>query len=415
MTFARYLARKRAELALVAEATPPPAPADGTIEALLDAKRLARAGALAARTLTWPELTETNVGRRAIEVGGRMVSWSYQRFDLAITGGGPYVGALAGEAVQHDTVWAGSGMAAIAALVIALDSGGVRRLVTGTDTYFETTWVAERVAGLAVQRLGVSGAVAAPAGPWALWLCSIGHESHLPMLATLASGPRVVVLDTTCYSASGCEVAAVVDACAAAAVPLVLVRSHLKLDGLGVELGRLGSATFVLADRAAPRTRTWALRLLAGHAEALARAGGAVNPLHLPPLSTPTRERAAALRLTALRRANRRAATALATCTNATVRRHHHDLFFTIECGSPRAGQLDVLAAALRRVGVPARRAPSFGLDTTHVDHYVDLARQREVTRFAVSDLPDTLVDRLVEVVAQELAGRVPRPLRRTA
>jgi hypothetical protein len=79
-----------------------------------------------------------------------------------------------------------------------------------------------------------------------------------------------------------------------------------------------------------------------------------------------------------------------------------------------RAGEHDLLAAALRKAGVPARRAPSFGLDTTHVDHYLDLAREREVTRFAVSDLPDVLVDRFVEVVALELAGRQPR-LRRSA
>ncbi len=67
-------------------------------------------------------------------------------------------------------------------------------------------------------------------------------------------------------------------------VPVVMVRSHNKLDSLGVEYGRLGSALFVDStapiDVAKPRLLT---RLLEEMRRALRLLGGAALPAHFPP------------------------------------------------------------------------------------------------------------------------------------
>jgi hypothetical protein len=66
-------------------------------------------------------------------------------------------------------------------------------------------------------------------------------------------------------------------------VPVILLRSHTKLDSLGVEYGRLGSAV-LLGGRAWRLGDGKSLEDLTQHAaDALRLFGGAAIPAHFPP------------------------------------------------------------------------------------------------------------------------------------
>ena len=55
----------------------------------------------------------------------------------------------------------------------------------------------------------------------------------------------MIVFDTTCLSSYSGRVRRVVTWARRAKTPVILVRSHTKLNSLGIEYGRLGSAMFL--------------------------------------------------------------------------------------------------------------------------------------------------------------------------
>ena len=414
--------RKRTELGLLNDylRAPVVAPARCAATELARLKVVACASHLAQSVLDHQSVRETNLQRGAVvNLGPYRLSWSYQRFDLAADGLHPYRAVLAKlpqSAFSSTAGYTASGMSSITCLLLALNriASPLLEFVAVRDAYFETLRAVETLTDkLHLVTVDHPGDLAASLGTATVVLVdSIGRGSHVEDLEeALARRPRLVLFDTTCYLDDSAAIGEVVTSCLRKRVPLVLVRSHIKLDGLGVEYGRLGSAVFVVASDTEPAVVEEFVELIGFYEDAVAKTGAAANPFHLIPYFGSARyaelNRA---RVRHIRANNSRLCRALverAPHSSFVVTGYHHQLFVTLD--APVEGdieelraELDELAAQARAIGVPARHAASFGLDTVHLDVFLDLNRGgRTVVRVSMSDVPAAAVVLLSDLLVQ--------------
>jgi hypothetical protein len=425
-----YLARKRREIDLIAGCFDAPVVATApcnAAEAIDEKFRLA--GALRAeRSLASWAITET--ARPEIQrwrVGAYQFSFGYQRADLQVRGPAIYdIPGVQPQLRQH-TLYTGSGMSAVAVVFTALlrlrerlhvlafpgfysetrellDSLGNRVVVA---TAAGRTSGAKRPAAMA----STAGATQSPGATRVLLIdscVSAGFDAYRDLRPDAAD---LVVFDTTCFWQNSGRIRGVVAWALRAGIPLALVRSHAKLDALGIEYGRLGSV--VLLWQPAYAQAAW-MRELRRCAETSVRLyGAAAIPAHFPPFTGNEAYRhASRARTAAIVRCTRRMAhRLLRTLGRDTVRRFQHGLYLALIPGRDmhiddvkRAAQ--DLCRALARQGLLVKHAGSFGFDFIAVEWFYDAITRRNVIRVTGADLPFALVDRVADGIEAWWAQR---------
>jgi hypothetical protein len=391
-----YWERKNAELALLARAAGVPAPRVEDGAALFPEKQRLRAALLARAISADPTLTESAFD--GAHRGGRF-RYTYQRLDLRMRTRSFFdeVYALDRRRGPAFGLWGGSGMGTITALLRALDfgSGRPRRLLYPEDVYFEVRAVLPLLNNLLPNTdddAFLDGDV--------FLLDSVTAEDHFPLLQKPLQPLHLVLFDTTCYDAGSALIDRVIARCCDERVPLVLLRSHLKLDCMGTEYARLGSAVFWLPPKPSP-SLVARLRILHNHFfDELRRAGATALPTALWPLAGDAEfRRLNSERNRGMVAAQLRAGAALSSrLPRMRITTPHHGCFLMFEPPRNREHQLIAdraqLVARLRAAGIPAVFAPSFGYDI------VAMTLLQQKIRVAIPDLPDEAVDRLVDVVA---------------
>jgi hypothetical protein len=160
----------------------------------------------------------------------------------------------------------------------------------------------------------------------------------------------------------------------------VLVRSHTKLDSLGLE-GRLGSAVFVDCEKHVATANQERLEELATEMRNAVRLfGGAALPAHFPPYvgteayRALTDKRAAAI----LRNSRRTARNFASALPNSTAELHFvHGLYVTLApkrmLDEKQTKQIAAdLCGDLSKAGLPLRHAGSFGFDFGAAEWFKD-------------------------------------------
>jgi hypothetical protein len=416
-----YLARKRREIELIAGCFDAPVVATApcnAAEAIDEKFRLA--GALRAeRSLASWAITET--ARPEVQrwrVGAYQFSFGYQRADLQVRGPSIYDIPSGQRQLRQHTLYTGSGMSAVAVVFTALLRLRKRlHVFAWSGFYSETRELLESlgdrvdVATMPGRKSRAKAAIASttvrttqsPVGAMRVLLIdscvSAGFDTYRDLRADAFD---LVVFDTTCFWQNSGRIRAVVAWALRAGVPLALVRSHAKLDALGIEYGRLGS--IVLLWQLANAEAAW-MRELRRCAETSVRLyGAAAIPAHFPPFTgTDAYLRASRARTAAIVRSTRRMTHRLLHALGRTaLRRFQHGLYLALI--PERDMQIDDvkhaaedLCRALARQGLPVKHAGSFGFDFIAVEWFYDAIARRNVIRVTGADLPFALVDRVAD------------------
>jgi len=198
-----------------------------------------------------------------------------------------------------------------------------------------------------------------------------------------------------------------------------MVRSHNKLDSMGVEYGRLGSATFAHRTESNAWDRGSVYRTLPAETrDAIRLLGGAALPGHFPPFVglasyyTLTNKRVANIL-----RNTRRSAQYFTECLpRSTERRLHfaHGLYVTLsedEMDEAKARQTATDMGDDLRTAFPIRHAGSFGFDFAAVEWFHNSATNQYSVRIAAADLPTQLWDNLTKAITEWWMKRFYQPL----
>ena len=424
-----YLERKHREIALIDAclATPlnfePPDSAEAVIQ-----RKFKLAGALRAeRSLESWAITETaRPEAQRWRSGAYRFSYEYQRADLHVRGPALYdiTDAVDGR-VRQETVYTGSGMSAIAAIVTALIRlRGPLEVIAPRGCYGETRELfeslKERVTIVPSEQRNERPRKAA-GRTRVLLIDSCVAENFGDYRGALEESD-VVVFDTTCFWQDSARIRIVVRSVLGAGLPMALVRSHAKLDSLGIEYGRLGSV--VLAWRPVDTRQAWMRRLLRATEDSVRLYGVAAIPAHFPPFTGTAQYRACSRARTAtIIRNTRRMARELSLRMpgNCAIRTFQHGLYFAlVPNDDPTIDDVKraaaALSAALGHQKLPLKHAGSFGFDFVAVEWFFDPTLQRNLLRIAGADLPASLIDRIVDAIEQWWsAHRKSMPLRTSA
>ena len=418
-----YLRRKDEELRLIAAclAEPPAVPAPRSVDEAVEAKfRLAAALKGERARADWA-MTETSWrGAGDWRVGQFDLSYEYQRADLIIRGPVLYEAFAADPRRIAATILTGSGMAAVAGLVMALG-----RLADGVDVlapagaYAETLELIEKYGrGWRLHRLGPRAPSAAPRRPRerlrVLLIDSAVPTGMFDAAAVARAGPfDLLAFDATCLSLGSGRVRRVLRWAERTEIPAVLLRSHAKLDSLGIEYGRLGSAVIVGPGcHDTPATASWLGRLGDEMRAAVRLLGGAPVPAHLPPfLGSAGHRSLSATRMAAIMRNGRRMLRVW-RAAGVPILAFQHGLYaavcpfeaWEIEAAKDNAR---AMATELAGAGLPVRHAGSFGFDFVAVDGFPQPGGGRGLVRIAFADLPPPLADEIAERIAAWWLTRV--------
>ena len=337
-------------------------------------------------------------------------SYDYQRADLDVRGPSFYA---AGEGA-HETIYTISGMAAIAALLLATRPViGAADMLMLPGSYGETQELIEAYARhlrpVTLTR-DVKGALAKGSLPPRLLLLDSTATASKFDAVLRCERPDIdlLIFDTTCFANGSGRIRRVLAWARRWDVPIVMVRSHNKLDSLGAEYGRLGSVLFVGWPTRSENGRSSLAQLPRETRNAVRLLGGAALPAHFPPYVGTERYRDLTNRRVAAilrnrRRASRYFASALPSLTAEL--NFAHGLYVTLASRTPLDEAAARAAAAamsddLRRTGLPIRHAGSFGFDFAATEWFHDATTGRYSVRVAVADLPTALWDELTQAIA---------------
>jgi len=233
-------------------------------------------------------LTETARARRGrLRAGPFEFSYDYQRADLEVRG--PSFYQFDSSTAANETIYTCSGMAAISALLLAS-----MRLMSEADIlvlpgcYGESLELIESYARqLRLVRLkSFPDEVASRAGRLRILLLDSCTSAAAFEAILHWARPHVdlVIFDTTCFSGGSGRIRRVLSWARHWKIPIELARRHTKLDSLGLEYGRLGSAVFVVCEkRVATANQEWLENLAREMRNAVRLFGGAALPSHFPP------------------------------------------------------------------------------------------------------------------------------------
>ena len=337
-------------------------------------------------------------------------SYDYQRADLDVRGPSFYPFAAA---TQNVTIYTSSGMSAISTLLMStrafMPSG---QILVPPGAYGETIEFIEsychhidivHLDGRATKL--TSGAE----GHRILLLDSCATAESFESVLRINPALDLIIFDTTCFSGGSRRIGRVLRWSRRCQIPIVLVRSHTKLDSLGLEYGRLGSAVFVDTKNSGLDRCQELLNALADEMRKAVRLfGGAPLPAHFPPyVGSEAYRELTDRRIASILRNGRRTSLYFTDALGTATHSHFaHGLYLVLEptqaVDEDQAKDLaEALSGDLSREGLLIRHAGSFGFDFGAAEWFHDAISDRYGVRIAIPDLPTLLWNEVASGIAK--------------
>jgi hypothetical protein len=401
-TLEAYLDRKYQEITLLNACLrrPQNPPRPRSVAEIIRTKFQLTAALRAEHELLEWNSTETAWSSTARPASGPFVfSYDYQRADLGVNGPSFYE---LGAGCTSEIHYTGSGMAAISAVILScaqvLADGEILAL---PGTYAETLeLIGQFTPSLQLVFPQLPLATTRTGLPRILLLdSSLPAETFGAILRSTGTGLDLLVFDTTCFAVRSGRIRRVLVWAQHHQVPVVMVRSHNKLDSLGAEYGRLGSVVFVRWNDVDEAKRSMVERLTTAVGNAIRLLGGAALPAHFPPyVGREAYWMLTKKRVAAILRNGRHTARLVARALPLQSAQLHftHGLYITLRAkkslDEERARQTaEALSRDLSLEGYAIRHAGSFGFDFATAEWVRDATTTQYSVRVAVPDLPTRL------------------------
>src|SRR3989338_3085237 len=187
---------------------------------------------------------ETNINQKySYKFYNGKYDWAYQRFDLTYVGEhlfhALYSFSLSDEVISLPLITS-CGMSAVSACMMALNKElSETKFIFQNDVYFESFWFSEKYLSKS----------SAESKNYVLYIDSISKFDASIYIAKFPLHKfKAIVFDTTCYSGNSEIIRSVIQSAHTNKIPCFLVRSHTKLDFLGMEFSRMGSLVAIHSD-----------------------------------------------------------------------------------------------------------------------------------------------------------------------
>ena len=380
----------------------------GFRQAVLDLRRSIRARQQDASA----HLSETAFEHEpAYEGSFGRVSYTYQRYDLSLLDvdwmSHLYHCRATNRAVGGH--FFGSGMGAIGAILSVFSRRSWTKVAISPTAYFETHLLCRR---FFKQIELMEAGERFPNAAEVLWLDTSSPE--WPEMPERNDGLKVIVIDTSCIECSHPVVVDWLREASRLKATLILIRSHLKLDSFGLELGKLGSVVVIAPNDTKDDTDELLLEL---H-QARTGLGLGFEIDHLYPwLGDSTFAKLSTERTEAIRSATESLADAIHDARTPDDRFEiiptAHRIFLLVRTGLPLSNDSDtvkksLVSRAISRACIkdhlPVFAGSSFGQDRVAILDFVNLHDDLHYLRVSGADVEATLIPAIGRHIAKNLS-----------
>ncbi len=319
--------------------------------------------------------------------GEYLFRFEYQRYDAKLEYNNYDYNFYDLKNIHSKTLFTNCGMSAIYVLLNSLKKSGRFKLIYEKDAYFETQKI--------IKQFGMNK------GKKVFYYDSISDFFTFDINCK----NRLVIMDTTCYHPHDYK------NCIMKLLNnnniVILVRSHVKLDMLGLEYSYLGSISFFVPDCINKRRFSFLKALIKDTMELCGTIGVyAIEENIFPLLNDPqlillNKERIYRINDNNLYFYNR-------LCQNSKIILHKHKLFLTLETDYSDLRELVIFVKELsQKSNGLAYYSPSFGFDYIALDTYYDLINKKNTVRISIGDVDKNLINKFIELFKESFYDKV--------
>jgi hypothetical protein len=280
-----------------------------------------------------------------------------------------------------------SGMSAIAALLIGLQTAGIRNVKSIKDIYFETNRLFNMLK-IRQKRTFLSD-------KYVLWLDTISCNHNFNRQLS-KSNANIIVIDSTCFL--GDELLPIISRIIRENKLCILVRSHTKLDMLGTEYSKLGSISFIIPKILSTTQEALYTSIILNSAEAIGKIGAHVSIAEIPPFwQNKSFKKLSSARFNIIKKNNERFHKC---CEQFGVKciLPEHKLFVLFDVDEFKYNKFKENILKTKSAQYISFFG-SFGFDFVIADKYVDLNTNKTMLRMAISDYPTKIIEQISQDV----------------